>query len=106
MRGRSRNLRVNYRTSHQIRTQADRLLGPDVADVDGNREDRSDTVSVFNGPAPTLATFRDEDAEVKGVATWLAAQAASGMVPQELGVFVRDEAQLRRQDEGELRHTR
>ena len=26
IRGRSRTLRVNYRTSHQIRTQADRLL--------------------------------------------------------------------------------
>jgi hypothetical protein len=31
--GRSRTLRVNYRTSHQIRTQADRLLGPIVTDV-------------------------------------------------------------------------
>ena len=29
IRGRSRTLRVNYRTSHQIRTQADRLLGPE-----------------------------------------------------------------------------
>jgi hypothetical protein len=28
IRGRSCMLRVNYRTSHQIRTQADRLLGP------------------------------------------------------------------------------
>lgn len=28
IRGRSRTLCVNYRTSHQIRTQADRLLGP------------------------------------------------------------------------------
>ena len=37
IRGRSRTLRVNYRTSHQIRTQADRLLGPEVTDVDGNR---------------------------------------------------------------------
>ena len=47
--GRSRTLRVNYRTSHQIRTHADRLLGPEVSDVDGIREDRTDTVSVFNG---------------------------------------------------------
>jgi len=30
IRGRSYTLRVNYRTSHQIRTQADRLLGPVV----------------------------------------------------------------------------
>jgi mRNA-degrading endonuclease RelE of RelBE toxin-antitoxin system len=52
IRGRSRTLRVNYRTSHQIRQQADRLLGPLVTDVDGNTDDRSDTVSVFNGPPP------------------------------------------------------
>jgi superfamily I DNA/RNA helicase len=51
VRGRSRTLRVNYRTSHQIRTQADSLLGPVVTDADGNSEDRSNTVSVFNGPA-------------------------------------------------------
>ena len=54
IRGRSRTLRVNYRTSHQIRTQADRLLGPVVIDVDGNSDERSDTVSVFNGPPPTI----------------------------------------------------
>ena len=30
IRGRSRTLRVNYRTSHQIRMQADRLLGPEM----------------------------------------------------------------------------
>ena len=46
VRGRSRTLRVNYRTSHQIRTQADRLLGPVVTDVDGNAEERADTVFV------------------------------------------------------------
>ncbi|NDD15205.1 MAG: ATP-dependent helicase, partial [Betaproteobacteria bacterium] len=38
VRGRSRSLNINYRTSHQIRMQADRLLGPEVSDVDGNVE--------------------------------------------------------------------
>jgi superfamily I DNA/RNA helicase len=33
VRGRSSTLRINYRTSHQIKTQADRLLGPEVSDV-------------------------------------------------------------------------
>ena len=40
IRGRSTRLRINYRTSHQIRSQADRLLGPKLADVDGVTEDR------------------------------------------------------------------
>ena len=35
VRGRSQTLRINYRTSHQIRTQADRLLDPAISDVDG-----------------------------------------------------------------------
>ena len=55
VRGRSQTLRINYRTSHQIRMQADRLLGPQVADVDGNVEDRRGTVSAFNGPSPGAA---------------------------------------------------
>lgn len=40
IRGRSRTLHINYRTSHQIRAHADRLLGPEVSDIDGNVEER------------------------------------------------------------------
>ncbi len=71
IRGRSRTLRVNYRTSHQIRQQADRLLGPEVADVDGNTENRSDTISVFNGPPPIIRVLKSESEETKSVGAWL-----------------------------------
>ena len=50
---------INYRTSHQIRIQADRLLGPEVSDVDGNVEDRRGTVSVFNGPEPKIVLIQE-----------------------------------------------
>ena len=96
VRGRSRTLRVNYRTSHQIRTQADKLLGPEMADVDGNNEDRSDTVSVFNGPPPTIRTLKSESEEIKTVGSWLAEQAKAGVLPHEIGLFVRSAAQLDR----------
>ena len=96
IRGRSRTLRVNYRTSHQIRTQADRLLGPVVTDVDGNSEDRSDTVSVFNGPPPTIRTFKDEGEEINNVGNWIVARVNDGLLPHEFGVFVRSAAQLYR----------
>lgn len=96
IRGRSRNLRINYRTSHQIRQQADRLLGPEVTDVDGNREDRSDTISVFNGPPPSIQIFTDESQEQSGVAAWLTEQSKAGILPHEFGVFVRSEAQISR----------
>ena len=96
VRGRSRTLRVNYRTSHQIRTQADRLLGPTVTDVDGNSEDRTDTVSVFNGPPPTIRVLPSEDGEIKTVGNWVAELAKSGLLPHECGIFVRSSAQLNR----------
>jgi len=96
VRGRSRTLRVNYRTSHQIRSQADRLLGPTVADVDGNAEDRSDTVSVFNGPPPRVRILSDHDKESETVGKWLAECTADGIQPHEIGVFVRSDAQIER----------
>ncbi len=96
IRGRSRTLRVNYRTSHQIRMQSDRLLGPVVTDVDGNREDRSDAVSVFNGPPPTIQSFASESEEIRAVAQWMADRTKEGLMPHEFGVFVRSPAQLDR----------
>jgi len=96
VRGRSRTLRVSYRASHQIRRQADRLLGPEITDVDGNAEDRSDTVSVFNGPPPQIRVVPTESDEINAVAGWLAEQAHDGTAPHELGVFVRSEGQLAR----------
>jgi superfamily I DNA/RNA helicase len=96
IRGRSRTLRVNYRTSHQIRTQADRLLGPVVTDADGNSEDRSDTVSVFNGPPPTICALKNESEEIKTVGNWMAERAKDGVLAHEFGVFVRSTAQLDR----------
>ncbi len=94
--GSTTHLRINYRTSHQIRQQADRLLGPEVTDVDGNREDRSDTISVFNGPPPSIQIFTDESQEQSGVAAWLTEQSKAGILPHEFGVFVRSEAQISR----------
>ena len=96
IRGRSRTLRVNYRTSHQIRMQADRLLGPTVTDVDGNSEDRTDTVSVFNGPPPIIQVLATEGEEIKTVGNWLAQLMKSGLLPHECGIFVRSPAQLDR----------
>ena len=96
IRGRSRTLRVNYRTSHQIRMQADRLLGPEMSDVDGNSEKRNDTVSVFNGPAPTILKLGSQQEEVKAVGGWLAERVKAGVLPEEIGLFVRSAAELDR----------
>ena len=96
VRGRSHTLRINYRTSHQIRRQADRLLPPELADVDGNAERRGATVSVFNGPAPDVRTFDSPEDETEAIADWLRARQREGYAPQAIGVFVRSPEQIGR----------
>ena len=65
IRGRAATLKVNYRTSHQIRRAADKLLPGPQRDVDGVVEERKGTVSVFNGPEPKIVIAQDEAAETE-----------------------------------------
>jgi hypothetical protein len=96
VRGRSRTLNINYRTSHQIRSQADRLLGPEVSDVDGNLESRKGTISVFNGPEPVIRSFDGPDLESQAVGQWLKQSGTGGVLPHEIGVFVRSKEEFPR----------
>jgi hypothetical protein len=96
VRGRSHTLKVNYRTSHQIRQAADRLLPKVVRDVDGLQEDRGGTVSIFNGPAPLIVRHESAEAETAAVAAFIADALADGVEPSEIGVFVRTRDQLDR----------
>lgn len=96
VRGRSKTLTINYRTSHQIRAQADKLLAPELADVDGIVETRSGAISVFNGPAPAIEIFESPESESEAVGVWLQERSAEGLQPEAIGIFVRSEAQLSR----------
>jgi len=57
--------------------------------VDGNVESRKGTISIFNGPEPTICSYADAEAESQAVGVWLQQCRASGVLPQEIGVFVR-----------------
>ena len=96
VRGRSSTLTVNYRTSHQIRRVADRLLPNALRDADGNADERNRTVSIFNGPPPEVLQFDTEQAETAAVAAWIKQALADGVLPAEIGLFVRTRAQLPR----------
>lgn len=96
VRGRSSTLRINYRTSHQIRAQADKLLPETLSDVDGNSESRRGTVSIFDGPAPLVQSCKDHDDETERVAAWLHDRISEGLQPEEIAVFVRSQAELSR----------
>ena len=99
IRGRSRTLRINYRTSHQIRMQADRLLGPELSDVDGNSEERTGTISLFNGPNPVIRVLNSRELEINTVGKWLLDRMNDGIMPHETSVFVRSPAELDRAGE-------
>lgn len=96
VRERTHSLGVNYRTSHQIRSQSDRLLGAELSDVDGNVNDRSKTISLFNGPPPAIAVLKSEKEEIEWVSKWIEARTKEGVAPHEFGIFVRSDVQLDR----------
>ena len=96
IRGRARTLKVNYRTSHQIRKRSDLLLGPDIADVDGNTEQRAGTISVFNGAEPSVVVSDSVDDELEAVAGWLTKLKEGGLASDEISVFVRSADQIGR----------
>lgn len=96
VRGRSKTLRVNYRTSHEIRRYADRLLPPQLSDVDGNPESRRGTVSVFTGAPPVITLLPSVDEERAKVGEWLRSLVEAGVEAHEIGLFVRSSRQLGR----------
>lgn len=96
IRGRSATLKINYRTSHQIRTQADQLLPNEVSDVDGNVENRKGTISIFDGPAPQIQILNSEIDEVSLVAKTIKIWRSQGIKPEEIGIFTRSVSEFPR----------
>jgi superfamily I DNA/RNA helicase len=99
IRGRSKTLRINYRTSQEIRQQSDRLLESHFLDIDGNSEDRTGTISVFSGPAPRVIRPTSRNDECQQVAQWLQEQLESGVSHEEICIIVRSDDELSRADD-------
>ncbi len=89
VRGRASILRINYRTTEQIRRAADRMLGPVSDDMDGGEEQRTGTRSLLRGPAPRLVGHgsprREIAAAVAEIRRWL----DDGLAAEAIGVFAR-----------------
>lgn len=97
LRGRSRVLKVNYRTTHEIRSTADRLMNPDAADADDLVEDRRGTVSLLSGPKPELQQFATPQEEITGVARWLDHLYGDLHIPPHaVAIFYRSDAEAAR----------
>ena len=96
IRGRSKILKINYRTSQQIRQQTDRLLDTHITDSEGEIENRRDVISLFAGPNPQIQTFASIKKEIAGVGDWIKETIAEGVLPQEIGLIVRGAGQFHR----------
>lgn len=92
--GRARKLRINYRTTEQIRSAADSIFrssGADVADsvfadvrgigdaspattfddLDGGESSTGDSRSLMNGPVPETQRFASQSDEMDAVRAWI-----------------------------------
>jgi superfamily I DNA/RNA helicase len=68
IRGRSRRLRLNYRTTEEVRKQAVSILkGCDIDDLDGELDNLRGFVSLRSGPTPRVLHFDSEVREREAV---------------------------------------
>ncbi len=89
VRGRSRVLRLNYRTTRQIQRAAEMILGRTADDLDGGTEDRSGTQSLLAGPTPSLKGFRTDKEHDTFLLSELRRLLKEGLAPREIAVFAR-----------------
>jgi len=94
--GRSSTLKINYRTTEQIRDWAMAMLqGIDVDDLDGKKEDKAGYKSLLSGPKPEVHHFSTVDEEQKFLAKTLK-ECLKQWKPEEVCLVARTTRQLER----------
>ena len=79
IRGRSRKLRLNYRTTEETRRWASHLLaGRDIDDLDGGSDDNKGIWSLTRGPEPMLKRFDTREEQNTFVVSYLTTLQAGG----------------------------
>ncbi len=87
--GRSTMLKLNYRTTEQIRDYAEELLEYSVDDMDGGVETRLDTHSLLQGPVPFIRGFEKEIEETEFVVDKIQEFIDKGYRINDMAVFSR-----------------
>jgi hypothetical protein len=93
VRGRSRILRINYRTTEQIRRFADLVLAS-ADDMEGGRESRNGCRSIRSGTVPEAAGFDAPGEQYEHVCSQIAGRIANGLAADEIAVFARTKRYL------------
>ncbi len=96
VRGRSRRLRINYRTTHEILRWALGLLaGEAVDDLDAGTDSLAGYRSQMHGPEPSLVGYASRAEELSGLVAAAKEWIGSGIDPHNIGVFARTEETAR-----------
>jgi hypothetical protein len=101
VRGRAQRLRVNYRTSAEIRRFSDALLPAKLAEVDGEEEPRQ-TISILRGPEPEIVAGESVDGEVAALTDWLRELRRRDIEPGQIAIFGRTRQVVRKRAEPAL----
>ncbi|MGJ4734776.1 UvrD-helicase domain-containing protein [Leptospira levettii] len=96
IKGRSFTLKINYRTSEEIRKTADKLLDREISDYDGIKETRDQTFSMFRGPKPEIVLYDDENQEEENNREWLQSLQSASISFGEILILVRSENEMTR----------
>lgn len=100
VRGRSRRLRLNYRTTQEIRAWAVSILeGVSVDDLDEGTDTLKGYVSLLHGAAPDLVRCASEAEELTGLADWIRALPSDQIRLSDIGVLCARRADVKRVEE-------
>lgn len=90
VKGRSGQLRMNYRTTEEIRRSAMNVLeGLSFDDLDDGIDDGKGYISLSHGEQPTVSVFATQDQEAAELIKHIQEQMADGIDPREICVVAR-----------------
>ena len=93
VRGRSGKLRMNYRTTEEIRHSAMNVLsGLSFDDLDDGIDDGKGYISLSHGAKPTIMTYSSQDQEAADLVKSIQEQVTAGVDPREICVVARTNA--------------
>ena len=98
--GRSRRLRLNYRTTQEIRAWAVSVLeGVSVDDLDEGTDTLRGYVSLMKGAAPELVACASEAEELEGLVAWVQSLPADQIQLSDIGILCARRADVSRVQE-------
>lgn len=89
VRGRSHVLRLNYRTTAQIRRFAEHVIRGIADDLEGARDERRGVRSLLDGPEPLLRAFTTLEEQLSFVVAEIVGQVEMGRKLDDIAIFAR-----------------